>query len=120
MPQFSLAASNPFIILLVAIGSEIIGTNSLRASVGFTRFWPSLLVVVCYGLSFYLFSQALKQIPLGVAYAIWAGLGTGGVVLTGVLVWREHIGLWHLLGIGLIVIGVVILNTVSGTDSSSG
>jgi small multidrug resistance pump len=74
-------------------------------------------VVVCYGLSFYLFSVALKQIPIGIAYAIWAGLGTAGVVLVGVLVWREPVSLWQVLGIVLIVVGVVVLNAFTETKS---
>ena len=108
---------NPFVILLIAITSEIIGTHALRLSSGFTKLWPSLLVVVCYGLSFYLFSQALKQIPIGVAYAIWAGLGTAGVVIVGVLVWHEPLSWWQILGIVLIVVGVVVLNAFTETKS---
>jgi small multidrug resistance pump len=102
--------TNPFVILLIAIASEIVGTNALRLSSGFTKLLPSLLVIVCYGLSFYLFALALKQIPLGIAYAIWAGLGTAGVALIGVLVWREPLNWWQVLGIVLIVVGVIVLN----------
>jgi len=72
-----------FLYLLLAIVSEVIATSSLKASQGFSRLWPSLLVVVGYGAAFYWFSLSLKQIPLGIAYAIWSGLGTVGVVLIG-------------------------------------
>jgi small multidrug resistance pump len=110
---------NPFLILLVAIASEIVGTNALRASAGFTRLLPSVLVVITYGLSFYLFAQALKQIPIGVGYAIWAGLGTGGAVVTGWLIWREQLNLWHILGIALIVVGVIVLNMFTPTGGTA-
>ena len=74
-----LQSLNPFVLLLVAISTEIAGTTALRMSAGFTRLWPSAAVVVSYILSFYLYSLVIKQIPMGVAYAVWAGLGTAGV-----------------------------------------
>jgi small multidrug resistance pump len=111
-----LQAVNPFVLLGIAIATEIAGTSALRVSAGFTRLWPSVLVVVSYLLSFFLFSQVLKQIPMGVAYAIWAGVGTAGVVLVGVLVWRDQISLWQLLGIALVVAGAVILNAFTPTS----
>jgi len=100
----------PILYLLLAIVSEVIATTSLKASQGFTRLWPSAVVVVGYGAAFYLLSLSLKQIPLGVAYAIWSGLGTVGTVLIGFFVWRETLDLYRGLGIALILIGTVILN----------
>ena len=76
------------LVLFLAIASEVVGTVALKASEGFARLGPTMLVVVGYGLTFYLLGLALKQIPLGVAYAIWSGLGTAGAVLAGVLLWR--------------------------------
>jgi small multidrug resistance pump len=111
-----LQTMNPFALLGIAIATEIVGTSALRVSAGFTRFWPSLAVVVCYILSFFLYSQVLKQIPMGVAYAIWAGVGTAGVVVVGVLVWRDQISLWQFLGMALVVIGAVILNAFTPTS----
>ena len=105
-----LGSLNPFVLLLIAIATEISGTTALRVAAGFTRFWPSVLVVVSYVLSFYLYSLVLKQIPMGVAYAIWAGLGTAGVVLIGVLVWRDQLSVWQILGMVLVVVGAVLLN----------
>lgn len=110
-----LQAMNPFALLGIAIATEIIGTTALRVSSGFTRLWPTLLVVVSYVLSFFLYSQVLKRIPMGVAYAVWAGVGTAGVVLIGVLVWRDHISLWQILGIVLVVAGSVMLNAFTPT-----
>ena len=97
-------------MLLLAILSEVVGTVALKASDGFARLGPTALVVVGYGLTFYFLGLALKQIPLGVAYAIWSGLGTAGAVLAGVLLWRESLNLAGVIGIALIVTGVLILN----------
>jgi len=112
-----LQAMNPFALLGIAIATEIVGTSALRVSSGFTRLWPTLIVVVSYILSFFLYSQVLKQIPMGVAYAIWAGVGTAGVVLVGVLVWRDQISVWQLAGMALVVIGAVMLNAFTPTAS---
>ena len=98
------------LLLLLAILSEVVGTVALKASDGFARLGPTALVVVGYGLTFYFLGLALKQIPLGVAYAIWSGLGIAGAVLAGVLLWRESLNLAGVIGIALIVTGVLILN----------
>lgn len=102
-----------FLFLLIAIASEVVGTASLKASQGFSRLWPSLIVVIGYGTAFYFFSLSLKHIPLGVAYAIWSGLGTVGTVIIGYFVWRETLDLYRAIGIVLILIGTVILNVTS-------
>ena len=99
-------------ILFLAILSEVVGTVALKASDGFARLGPSV-VVVGYGLSFYLLALALKQIPLGVAYAIWSGLGTA---VAGILLWRESLNLAG-VGILLIIAGVVLLNVFSGASA---
>jgi small multidrug resistance pump len=102
------------LVLVLAILSEVVGTVALKASEGFTRLGPNVLVVVGYALSFYLLAQALKQIPLGIAYAIWSGLGTAGAVIAGILLWRESLSLTGTIGILLIIVGVILLNIVSG------
>lgn len=98
-----------FVQLFVAIGCEIVGTTALRASAGFTRVLPILVVCLSYLTSFYFMSQCLRFIPLGVAYATWSGLGTIGIVTLGVLIWNEQITLWRVLGIVLIVAGVIMV-----------
>ena len=98
------------LVLFVAIVSEVVGTAGLKASKGFSRVVPVLVIVVAYGAAFYSLSLSLQQIPLCGAYAIWSGLGTVGAVLVGVMVWQESPGPARLIGIGLIVIGVVVLN----------
>ena len=105
------------LILVLAILSEVVGTVALKASEGFARFGPIVLVVVGYGLSFYFLALALKQIPLGVAYAIWSGLGTAGAVAAGILLWRESLSLAGVVGILLIIAGVLLLNLFSGVSA---
>jgi multidrug transporter EmrE-like cation transporter len=102
------------LLLVLAIASEVAGTAGLKASEGFGRMGPSALAVIGYALAFYFLAQSLRYIPLGVAYAIWSGLGTVGSVLLGLLVWKEVLGPIHVFGIALIVVGVVVLNVAPG------
>lgn len=101
---------HPLLWLAFAIGSEIIATVSLKLSDGFTRPVPAVVVVLGYALSFYALSVTLRSIPLGVVYAVWSGVGTAAVVLISVLLFREVLDVVKVGGIGLIVIGVVMLN----------
>lgn len=103
-----------FTYLMLAIGSELVATTSLKLSEGFTKPWFSLLVVIGYGAAFYLMSQALKlAMPIGTAYAIWSGIGTVGIAILGVLFFRETLDAARIIGIGLIVAGVLVLNLFS-------
>jgi small multidrug resistance pump len=102
-----------YLWLAGAICSEVFATSSLKASQGFTRFLPSLFVVIGYGAAFFFLSQTLKTIPLGIAYAIWSGLGTVLIAIVGLVLYRQALDLAALIGIGLIVAGVVVLNLFS-------
>lgn len=102
-----------FILLLFAIACEIIATAALKASDGFTRPLFATLVVVGYGLSFYFLGFSIKEIPLGMVYALWSGIGTVGAVIVGVLIWREGLDLARIIGMLLIIIGVVVLQLFS-------
>ncbi|MDN6321135.1 MAG: DMT family transporter [Halomonas sp.] len=102
-----------FVYLVLAIVAEVIATSALKASMGFTRPLPSTVVVVGYGLAFYLLSLVLRTLPVGVAYAIWAGLGIVLVTLVGILVFGEKPDLPAVIGISLIVAGVVMLQVFS-------
>lgn len=102
-----------FVYLVLAIVAEVIATSALKASMGFTRPLPSVVVVVGYGLAFYLLSLVLRTLPVGVAYAIWAGLGIVLVTLVGIVVFGEKPDLPAVMGISLIVAGVVVLQLFS-------
>ncbi|GAA5619748.1 DMT family transporter [Brucella anthropi] len=104
-----------YAILAIAIVSEVIGTLSLKASEGFTRLGPSLIVVIAYGLAFYFLSMTLKSIPVGIAYAVWSGIGVTLVALIGWLVFGQKLDLAAVLGMGLIIAGVIVLNLFSNT-----
>jgi small multidrug resistance pump len=103
---------HPALWLALAIGSEIIATVSLKLSDGFTKPMPSVVVVLGYAVSFYALSISLRTIPLGVVYAIWSGVGTAAIVVIGLFLFRETLDLVKVVGIGLIITGVVMLNGV--------
>ncbi|MDR9438041.1 MAG: SMR family transporter [Halomonas sp.] len=106
-----------FLFLALAIVAEVIATSALKASEGFTRLWPSVTVVVGYGLAFYLLALVLRTMPVGIAYAFWAGLGIVLVTLVGILVYGEKPDLPALLGLGMIVGGVVVIQVFSSVAS---
>lgn len=106
-----------FIPLFAAIIAEVIGTLALQASEQFTRLVPTALVVLFYLASFYFLSLALKSIPIGVAYAIWSGLGVSLIALFGWAFFGQKLDLAAVLGIGLIVAGVVVLQVFSSTST---
>lgn len=105
-----------FLFLALAIVAEVIATSALKASEGFTRLWPSVTVVVGYGLAFYLLALVLRTMPVGIAYAFWAGLGIVLVTLVGILVYGEKPDLPALLGLGMIVGGVVVIQVFSSVS----
>lgn len=101
--------------LAFAIVSEVIGSTFLQKSEQFTRLWPTMAMVVCYVASFYALSHALKVLPLGIAYAIWAGLGIVLTAVIGFVVLRQALDLAACVGMALIVAGVVVMNVFSRT-----
>ena len=107
----------PGLWLAMAIGSEIIATVSLKLSDGFTKPIPSLVVVLGYAMSFYALSISLRTIPLGVVYAIWSGVGTAAIVVIGLFLFRETLDVVKVVGIGLIITGVVMLNGVGAATA---
>lgn len=104
---------NPWLLLAVAIIGEVVATSALKASTGFSRLGPSVMVVLGYGLAFYCLSLTLDSIPVGVAYAIWSGLGI--VLVTAIAWWLygQRLDFWGFIGIALIVSGVVVLSLLS-------
>jgi small multidrug resistance pump len=104
---------NNWLFLGLAIAAEVIATSALKSSEGFTRLWPSLLVAAGYGAAFYFLSLTLRTIPIGVAYAVWSGVG---VVLIALIAWLLHgqrLDAPALAGMGLIVTGVAVINLYS-------
>ncbi len=100
-------------LLGLAIISEVTGSTFLVKSEGFTKLWPSLAVVVLFSIAFYLLSQVIKVIPLGIAYAIWAGVGIVLTAMIGFFVFQQPLDAAAMIGIGLIVSGVVVINLFS-------
>jgi small multidrug resistance pump len=106
---------NPWLLLAIAIVAEVVGTSALKASAGFSRLVPSVVVVLGYAVAFYCLSLVLRTIPVGVAYAIWSGLGIVLITVVAWVVYDQAIDLAAALGMGLIIAGVVVLNVFSGS-----
>lgn len=102
-----------YLYLSVAIAAEVIATSALKASHGFTRPLPTTVVVVGYGISFYLLSLVLKTVPVGVAYAIWSGVGIVLIALVGWLLLKQTLDAPALAGMALIVAGVAVIQLFS-------
>lgn len=100
-------------LLGLAIISEVIGSTFLVKSVGFTKLFPSLMVVILFSIAFYLLSQVIKIIPLGIAYAIWAGVGIILTAIVGYIMFKQTLDTPALIGIVLIVAGVLVINLFS-------
>ncbi len=98
-----------YLALLIAVVAETIGTTALQASQQFSRFWPSVIVVVAYALSFYLLSITLKSMPVGVVYALWSGLGIVLIACIGFVVFGQRLDLPAVLGLALIITGIVVI-----------
>ncbi|AKE10295.1 MULTISPECIES: SMR family transporter [Serratia] len=104
-----------FMYLTMAIVAEVIATTMLKASEGFTRLWPSLVVVVGYGVAFWGLSMVVKTMPLGIVYAIWSGMGIVLVSIAAVFVYQQKLDWPAVLGMGLIIAGVLVINLLSKT-----
>jgi len=102
-----------WIYLLIAIIAEVIGTSALKASEGFSRLWPSLIVVVGYGSAFYLLSLTLKTLPVGITYALWSGIGIVLISISGWIVFGQSLDLGAIVGILLIITGITVMNLFS-------
>lgn len=102
-----------WLYLTIAILSEVIATSALKSAEGFTRPLPSLVVIAGYALAFYLLSMALRTIPLGVAYAVWSGVGVALVSVVGWFVYRQALDAGAIVGIALIVAGVAVIHLFS-------
>lgn len=106
-----------WIYLLVAIIAEVIGTSALKSAEGFTKLVPSLIVILGYGVSFFFLSLTLKDIPVGIAYAIWSGVGITLISIIGYFFFKQSLDLPAFIGILLIVCGVIVINLFSKSVS---
>lgn len=102
-----------WLYLAVAIVAEVVGTSFLKQAEGFTRLWPSMAVIGAYVIAFYFLSLTLKTLPVGIAYAVWAGAGVALIALVGFVFFGQALDGPALLGIGLIVAGVTVINLLS-------
>ena len=99
--------------LIIAIIAEVLATSALKQSDGFSRLLPSVVVMVGYGASFYFLSLVLRTVPVGVAYAVWAGVGIVLITIVGAVLYDQKMDMPAVLGIGLIISGVVVLRLFS-------
>ncbi|MBW1616206.1 MAG: multidrug efflux SMR transporter [Deltaproteobacteria bacterium] len=104
-----------YFYLVIAVIAEVIATSALKASEEFTKFFPSLIVIIGYAAAFYFFTLILRTIPVGVTYALWSGLGIVLVTLAGMFLYKEIPDLPAIVGIGFIIIGIIIINLFSET-----
>ncbi len=104
-----------YLILLLAVIAETVGTTSLQASQQFSRFWPSVLVVVSYGIAFYLLGLTLRYMPVGIVYAIWSGLGIFLIAIIGFIVFGQRLDWPAVLGLTMILTGILVIHLFSKT-----
>ena len=106
-----------YLSLGLAITFEIIGTSFLKQTEEFTRFWPSAIVLLTYGCAFYMLTLTIRTMPVGIAYAIWCGLGIVAISLIGLIAFKQYLDAPAVIGLALIVSGVVVINLFSNTVS---
>jgi small multidrug resistance pump len=106
-----------YIWLFFAVLTETLGTTALQASHQFTRLWPSVAVVVCYGASFYMLGGALRYMPVGIVYAIWSGLGIVLIAGIGYVLFGQKLDWPALLGLAMIIGGIIVIQVFSRTNT---
>lgn len=105
----------PYLTLMLSVLAETIGTTALQASQQFTKPVPSLIVVIAYGAAFYLLAIALKFFPVGIAYAMWSGMGIIFIAIIGFAVFGQKLDFAAIAGIGMILAGILVINLFSNT-----
>ncbi|MEP3637154.1 MAG: SMR family transporter [Lentilitoribacter sp.] len=106
-----------YVYLIIAVAAETIGTSALQASQQFTRLGPSIVVVIAYGLAFYLLSLTLRTLPVGIMYAIWSGLGIVLIAFIGWVVFGQRLDLPAVLGMSMILGGILVIHLFSTTST---
>ncbi len=110
---------NGYVLLFIAVIVEIIATTALKATNGFKVLFPSIIVILGYGIAFYLLGQVVKTLPVGIVYAIWSGLGIVGTTVLAFFLYGQRLDFPALLGIVCIIIGVLIIQFLSKSVSGS-
>ncbi len=105
----------PWLWLVLAIVTETVGTMALKMSDGFSRLWPSVVTVIAYAASFWLLALVLRTIPVGIAYAIWSGLGIVLIAGMGWVIFSQRLDAPALIGMALIVAGIVVMQVFSSS-----
>ena len=105
-----------YIFLVIAIIFELISTSSLKDTYGFTKLYPSMIVVVALCICLYLMSHSMKFIPVGIVYASWAGLGVVGITIIAAIKYKQIPNIQTIFGLGLIIIGVVVVHLMNDLD----
>ena len=106
---------SPWVALGIAIVAELVGTTALKASDGLARLGPAAVVVLCYAIAFWFMAVAIRSIPVGIAYAVWSGVGIVVITAVGWAVYDQRLDAPALAGMGLIVAGVAVINLFSTT-----
>jgi small multidrug resistance pump len=112
-----MASTAVYALLFAAIVLEVIGTTALQMSQQFTRAGPTVLLVACYAAAFYFLSLTLRVIPVGIAYAIWSALGIVLISAVGLVYFKQRLDTPALIGLGLIIAGVLVVNLFSKSVS---
>ena len=105
-----------YTLLFIAIVSEVIGTSALKMSDGFSKLGPSVVVVIGYGCAFYFLALVLRSIPIGIAYAIWAGVGIALITIVGAVFFKQTLDAPAVAGIAMIIAGVAVINLFSESN----
>jgi small multidrug resistance pump len=106
-----------YLFLILAVAFETIGTTALQASQQFTRLWPSVVVVIAYGLAFYLLALTLKVMPVGIVYALWSGLGIIFIAIIGYAVFDQRLDLPAVIGLMMIIGGILVIQLLSNSTT---
>jgi len=104
---------NHWLALAIAIVAEVIATSTMKATNEFTRFWPSVVVILGYGTGFYFMTISMRVLPIGIMYALWSGVGILVVSIMGWVIYRQALDIPAIIGMSFIVAGVVIINVFS-------
>ncbi|WP_438853433.1 DMT family transporter [Agromyces sp. M3QZ16-3] len=107
-----------WVFLALAIAAEVAATSLIGFTAGFTRLWWTVVVLAGYGFSFWMLALTVRELEIGIVYAIWSGVGTAAIVAIGVLFLGESITVAKLVGIGLIVAGVLVLNLFAAESAA--